>query len=89
MVLLEDLGADDVGRHQVRRELDAAEVQRQRLAERAHEQRLAEAGHAFEQAVAAGEQADEELLDHLVLADDDLGDRRAQRAELRELLLDG
>ena len=55
VVFFEDLGADDVARHQVGRELDAAEIERERLAERAHEQRLAESRHAFEQAVAAGE----------------------------------
>ena len=78
VVFLQDLGADDVARHQVGRELDAAELQVQRLRQRAHQQRLAEARHAFEQAVAAGEQADQQLLDDVVLADDRLRDRGAQ-----------
>ena len=37
-------------------------------------QRLGQAGHADRQAVAAGEQADQHLLDHLLLADDHLVD---------------
>ena len=70
-VLLDDLGAGDVGRHQVGRELDAAEVQRQALGQGADHQRLGQAGHAFEDAVAPAEQGDQQLLDDLVLADDD------------------
>ena len=71
-VLLDDLGAGDVGRHQVGRELDAAERQVQRAAERADHQRLGQPRHAFQQAMAAAEERDQQLLDHLVLADDDL-----------------
>ncbi len=37
-------------------------------------QRLGEAGHAFEQHVAAGQQADQQPLDHVLLADDDAAD---------------
>ena len=88
VVLFQQLGAEDVAGHQVGRELHAPELQLQRLAERAHQQRLAQARHAFEQAVAAGEQADQQLLDDGVLADDGLGDRGAQGAELGELGLD-
>ena len=36
-----------------------------------HGQRLGEPGHALEQHVAAGQQADEQALEHRVLADDD------------------
>ena len=63
-------------------------VELERLPERAHEQRLAQARHAFEQAVAAGEQADEQLLDDGFLPDDDASDRRAHLRELLELPLD-
>ena len=72
-VLLDHVGAGDVGRHQVGRELDAAEGEVQRPAERADHQRLGQARHAFQQAVAAAEQRDQQFLDHLGLADDDLG----------------
>ncbi len=70
--LVEDLGAGDVGRHQVGRELDALEAQVEDAGERLDEQRLGQPGHAGEQAVAAGEERDEHLIDDLVLADDDL-----------------
>ena len=72
-VLLDDFGAGDVGRHQVGRELDAAERQAQAAGQRADHQRLGQARHAFQQAMAAAEERDQQLFDHLVLADDDLG----------------
>ena len=72
-VLLDDLRARDVGRHQVGRELDAAERQVQGPRQRADHQRLGQPRHAFQQAVSAAEQGNQQLLDHLLLADDDLG----------------
>ena len=84
VLLVEDLGAGDVGRHQVRRELDALERQVQDLGERRDQERLGEAGHADDQAVAAGEQRDEELLDDLVLADDHLADLREDPLAARD-----
>ena len=72
-LLVVDLRADHVGRQQVGRELDARERRVDDLGERAHRERLGEAGHALEQDVAAGEQADEQPLDHRVLADDPAG----------------
>jgi hypothetical protein len=71
VVFFDDVGAGDVGRHQIGRELDALELQAQHLRHGAHEQRLGRAGQAGNQAVAADEQADTHLFDHLVLADDD------------------
>ena len=58
------------GRHQVGRELDALEDQAQRLRHGAHQQRLGGAGQTGDQAVAADEQRDHHLLQHLLLADD-------------------
>ena len=40
-----------------------------------------------QQAVATGQQADQQLLDHVLLADDGLADGGAQRREAGELLL--
>ena len=71
--VLEDVGAGDVHRHQVGRELDAAELQRHRLGQLADQQRLGQPGHAHQQRMAAGEQADRQPLDDVVLADDDPG----------------
>jgi hypothetical protein len=70
----DDRGAGDVGRHQVGRELDAPELELQRLRQAADEERLAEARHALEQAVAAGEEAGEHAVDDVLVADDRLLD---------------
>src|SRR6185503_343412 len=40
LVLFDDLGAENVGRHEVRRELNPAELQRRRIRKRLDEQRL-------------------------------------------------
>jgi hypothetical protein len=70
--------AEDVGRHEVGRELDARERQRERLGERAHEHRLAEPGDAFEERVPSPQHAGDDPVDHLAVADDGLRDLRAQ-----------
>ena len=66
---------------QIGRELDAMELGLHRRRERADGQRLGQAGHAFEQDVAVGEQADEQPVHELFLADDDVGDFLAQFAD--------
>jgi hypothetical protein len=76
-VLLDDVGAGDVARHQVGGELDAREAEVERARERVHEQRLRQPGDAHDEAVAAREERDERLLDHALLPDDEL----AQLAE--------
>ena len=78
---LEDVGADDVGGHQVGRELDAGEVELERGGEGAHEHRLAQAGQPFQQQVAVGQQGDERVAHHVALPDDD-----AARLRLRSWL---
>ena len=54
---VEQVGADDVARHQVGRELDAAEVQAEGAGEALGEEGLGRARRALQQDVAAGEQA--------------------------------
>ncbi len=71
--VFQHLGADDVGRHKVGRELDALGVEPQYPAQRLDQQRLGEAGHADQQGMPAGEDGDERALDHLLLAEDDRG----------------
>ena len=70
--VLEDLGAGDVGRHQVGRELHAAELQVEDLGDGFDEERLGQAGRAGDEAMAAGEEGDEDLVDDLPLAHDGL-----------------
>ena len=69
-VFFDNVGAGDVGGHQVRRELDAFERQPQRLRNGAHHQRLGGAGQAGDQAMAADKQRGQNLVQHLLLADD-------------------
>ena len=92
VLLVEDRGAGDVGRHQVRRELDALEADVQDLADRADHERLGQARHADQQAMAAGEDGRQDLLDDLRLADDDAAEllehQGARLAELGEVLAD-
>ena len=86
VALVPDRRAGDVGGHQVGRELDAAEAEPAGLGERARDQRLREARHVLEQDVAVGEQAEQDQLELLALADDgalDLVDQAG--AELCEL----
>ena len=58
--------------HQVGRELNALEAHIENPGQRADHQRLGQARHALEQAMPARKNRGEDLLDHLVLADDDL-----------------
>ena len=73
-VFLHHVRAGDVRRHQVGRELHAAELHRQRVRQRPGHQRLAQSGHAVQQHVPAAEQAHQQEVDDLVLADDDPAD---------------
>ncbi len=71
---VEDRGPGNVRRHQVGRELDAAEAAPQHAAQRPHEERLAQPGHAFDQHVAVGEQRHQRAQHEFRLADEDLVD---------------
>ena len=72
LVFFQHVRAGDVRGHQVGRELNALEADVENPGQRADHQRLGQAGHAFQQAMAAGEDGGEDLLDDVVLADDDL-----------------
>ena len=52
--LIEDLGADDVRRQQVDRELHARELEIDRARDGVDQERLGEAGHSLQQQVSAG-----------------------------------
>jgi len=69
-IFVDNLRADDVRGHQVRRELYALELQVQNPGERADQAGFRQSRRAGDQAVAAGKQHDEQLLDHFVLPDD-------------------
>ena len=71
---MQQFGPGDVRGHQVRRELDAVERELERAGQAGDQQGLGQAGYSHEQAVPAGEDRHEELLDDLVLTDDDLAE---------------
>src|SRR5690606_36368132 len=86
-VLLDhDVGAGDVGRHQVRRELDATEGYVYGIGKCSDQHGLAQPGYAFEQNVTADDETDQGLVDDFTVTDDDLADLALQLAHgLREL----
>ncbi len=73
-VVLQHVGAGDVRRHHVGGELDPPERQAQDPRDRADQECLGQPRHPHEQDVAAGEEPGQQLLDHVVLADDHLAD---------------
>jgi hypothetical protein len=68
--LIVHLRSNDIGRSQIRRELNAMERRVDRFGERPNRQRLREPGHSFEEDVAAGEKSDEKPVDQVLLTDD-------------------
>ena len=68
---LEHLGPQDVGRHEVGRELHPPGLEAQHDAERIDELGLGEAGQPDEKAVPSRQDRDQHLLDDLILAEDD------------------
>ena len=73
-VFLDDVGAGDVGRHQIGRELDALEHQAERLRQRANQQRLGGPGRPVIRQWPPTNKRDQHLLDDLFLSDDDFAD---------------
>ena len=71
-VFFDDFRSRDVGRHQVRRELNAFEIQMQHLGDGRDQQRLRQTRDAGDDGVAAGQHRDHHLIDDFLLSDDDL-----------------
>ncbi len=72
LVLLEDFRTGDVGRHQVGRELNPLKLQMEQVRHAVDQERLGQAGGSRDETMPAGEQREQQLLDHVLLADDDL-----------------
>ena len=71
VLLVVDPRADEVGGHEIGRELDPLEVAVDRPGDGLDREGLREPGHALDEEVAAREQAHDDPLEHVVLADDD------------------
>ena len=69
---MQDLRARNVGGHEVRRELDSLELKVKNARNRLHQKRFGQAGSTGDQTVASGKEGDEDLFDHLLLANDNL-----------------
>ena len=80
-LLAVDVGADQVRRQQVGRELDAVEIALDALGERLHGSGLGQSRHALHEHVAVAEHAHQHGIDELLLADDARCEMRAQRIE--------
>jgi hypothetical protein len=82
LLLVEDVAAGDVARHEVRRELDAPILTPEDVRERPYQQRLAEPGDPLDEDVAPGEDRDQRMRDDLLLAEEDPRSLLAQPVEL-------
>jgi hypothetical protein len=71
-VLLDDVGAGDVARHQVGSELHPVEAEVERLGHGLDHQGLGQAGHADQEGVPAAQERGQDPLDHVLLPDDPL-----------------
>src|SRR5207245_2712327 len=71
LVFFKNVRAGDVGRHQVRGELDAVEVELQHAGEAGNHQRLGQSRYADQQTMSPREHGRQEQFYYFVLADDD------------------
>lgn len=77
----------NIGRGQVRSELNASEIDVENLCDRLYDERLGETWHALQKAVSLGKDRGENLANGVALSDDDLGEFVFKRgARLPELL---
>lgn len=65
-----DAGPYEVGRDEVRGELNALEAAAEDIGDRLDGERLGEPGYALDEEVTAGEEGDEDTLEHRLLTDD-------------------
>ena len=77
----EDFGSQNIGGHQIRRELDAARIQAKNGAKGFDKLGFGEAWHTDEQPVTARKQRDQGLFDNVCLAEDDCIDQTPRRRD--------
>jgi hypothetical protein len=83
-----DHRADQVGRQQVRRELNPLEAGRQGFGQGLDGRRLGQTRHALQEDMPVGQQAHQQAGDHFLLADDGLAKFRAQPVDQLRLFRD-
>ena len=88
-----DLRSEEIGRQEIRGELNATTRSAERRREGLNRHRLGQSGNAFEEHVTVGEDADEHAADEVTLPDDDaldlLNDVFQERAFLPNTIGDG
>ena len=72
---LQHFRAQDIGGHQVRRELDTFRIHGKNRAQRLHQPCFPKAGHADQQRMAACQQRNQHLVDNIPLAEKDPANR--------------
>jgi hypothetical protein len=85
--LVEHLGAENIRRHQIGRELDALRVQPERNAQGVDQLGLGEARHADQERVAAAQDRHQRVFDDALLTEDHRGDRLLDGTDLPRNLL--
>ena len=75
-IVLDDIGAGDVRRHQVGCELDSGELEIQDVGHGLNNQRLGQPRHANDQAISSDKQGQQHLVDDGLLSDDDFPELR-------------
>ena len=70
--LHQNIGADDIGGHEVRRKLDAGCVELHNVAQALDQVRFSEPGYSFQQSVPVAEQAHQHPFDYIFVAHDSL-----------------
>ena len=75
-MFLNDVGSGDIGRHEVRRELNPVETKMHGFGDTGNEKGFGQSGNSHEETVASGEEADGKLFDDFFLTDDDFSELR-------------
>ena len=88
MILFQYLAARDIAGHQIGGELHAAKRQIGQRGQCRHQHRLGQSRHALQNAVAAAQHSDQQLLRHFVLSHDDSGQLFAKCRQLLVQLVD-
>ncbi len=70
--LFQNFGSGNVGGHQVRRKLNATKIKMEDLRDASHQQCFGKSWCPRDQTMCAREQANEQLLDHFLLANNGL-----------------
>ncbi len=82
LAFLEHFGAEDVGGHQIGRELDTPRIEAEHGSHCVDQLGLGETRHAEQQRVASGQNGNQRLLDDFVLAEYDVPDRGFRGAHM-------